>query len=147
MTARLRHISLVVLAGALVALVALGATARAADLSQPMMLVAKPELGEFYARTILFARALPNGQHVGFIINRPTQVTLGKLFPDHAPSQKVVDPVFLGGPVYTNRVFFNTSISTACLPQSRSNSDTCCSRSFSRFDAPLVNAWRNPSLA
>ena len=102
MTARLRRIYLCLLAGALVAL---GAAARAADLSQPMMLVAKPELGEFYARTILFARALPNGQHVGFIINRPTQVTLGKLFPDHAPSQKVVDPVFLGGPVHTNTLF------------------------------------------
>ena len=63
------------------------ATARATDLSQPVILVAKPQLGEFYRATILIAKPIGNGQHVGFIINRPTEYTLGKLFPDHAPSQ------------------------------------------------------------
>jgi putative AlgH/UPF0301 family transcriptional regulator len=104
MHSRLRRICLVVLACALPALAALSA-ARAADLGGPVMLVAKPELGEFYRGTVLFARPIANGQHVGFIINRPTPVTLSKLFPEHAPSQKVVDPVFLGGPVYSNMIF------------------------------------------
>jgi putative transcriptional regulator len=104
MGSRLRFLALVLAACALSAAAALPA-ARAADLGGPVMLIAKPEMREFYGRTVLFARPLANGQHVGFIINRPTPVTLGKLFPEHAPSQKVVDPVFLGGPVYTNTLF------------------------------------------
>jgi putative AlgH/UPF0301 family transcriptional regulator len=35
----------------------------------------------------------------GFIVNRPTRMTLGKLFAEHGPSQKIVDPVYLGGPI------------------------------------------------
>jgi putative transcriptional regulator len=73
-------------------------------LDQPMMLVAQPSLGEFYKETVLFVRQLPNGGHVGFIVNRPTPVTLGKLFEDHAPSQKVTRPIMLGGPVNTDAV-------------------------------------------
>ena len=42
---------------------------------------------------------------MGFIINKPTQVTLGKLFPKHEPSRKVTDPVFLGGPVSPEVIF------------------------------------------
>jgi putative transcriptional regulator len=104
MGSRLRRFGVILAACALSAIAALPA-ARAADLNGPVMLIAKPEMREFYGRTVLFARPLANGQHMGFIINRPTPVTLGKLFPEHAPSQKVVDPVFLGGPVYTNTLF------------------------------------------
>lgn len=104
MSARLRRYCLILLACALPAAAAMTA-ARAADLAGPVMLVAKPELGEFYRGTVLFATPIANGQHVGFIINRPTQLTLGKLFPEHAPSQKLINPVFLGGPVYTNTLF------------------------------------------
>ncbi|MFO1363599.1 MAG: YqgE/AlgH family protein [Burkholderiales bacterium] len=104
MSSRLVRLYALALACMLPALAATPAV-RAADLAGPVMLVAKPEMREFYGRTVLFARPIANGQHVGFIINRPTPVTLGKLFPDHAPSQKVVDPVYLGGPVYTNTLF------------------------------------------
>lgn len=104
MSSRLRRLWMIALACVLPALAGAPAV-RAADLSGPVMLVAKPEMREFYGRTVLFAKPVANGQHVGFIINRPTPVTLGKLFPDHAPSQKVVDPVFLGGPVFTNTLF------------------------------------------
>jgi putative transcriptional regulator len=84
---------------------ALTAPARAADLSGPVVLVAKPQLGEFYRGTILLVKPVGNGRHVGFIINRPTPMTLGKLFPDHEPSQKIADPVYLGGPENVNMVF------------------------------------------
>jgi putative transcriptional regulator len=104
MSSRLRRFCMIAVACVLPALASVPA-ARAADLAGPVMLVAKPEMREFYGRTVLFAKPLANGQHVGFIINRPTPVTLGKLFPEHGPSQKVVDPVFLGGPVYTNTLF------------------------------------------
>lgn len=78
----------------------------AADPSEsPVVLVANPELGDFYRGTVLFARPVGGGSHVGFIVNRPTRVTLASLFPGHAPSQKVTDPVFLGGPLHTESVF------------------------------------------
>jgi len=79
--------------------------ARATDLAQPILLVAKPELSEFYSHTVLFVRPIGNGRHMGLILNRPTPMTLGKLFPDHGPSAKVVDPVYLGGPVATDAIF------------------------------------------
>jgi putative transcriptional regulator len=50
-------------------------------------------------------RPIGADRHVGFIVNKPTQVTLGKLFPTHEPSRKVADPVFLGGPVSPEVIF------------------------------------------
>jgi putative AlgH/UPF0301 family transcriptional regulator len=81
--------------------------ARAApDTTEPLMLVAQPDLSsEIFGSSILFVRPLPDGSHIGFIINRPTTAKLGDLFPEDEPSQKVVDPLFLGGPESYNRVF------------------------------------------
>ena len=75
------------------------------DISRPVLLVANPNLGEFYGHTVLIVRPVGNGQHIGFIVNRPTEMTLGKLFPDHEPSSKVKDPVFLGGPANVGMIF------------------------------------------
>jgi putative transcriptional regulator len=75
------------------------------DVSEPVLLVAKPELGEFYKSTVLLAVPARNGYHVGLIINRPTPMTLSRLFPEHAPSKAVTDPVFLGGPNHVNSIF------------------------------------------
>jgi putative transcriptional regulator len=78
----------------------------AADLSEPLILVAKPELrDQVYGSTVLVVKPLGGDQHVGFIVNRPTRVTLGELFPEDGPSQKVVDPVYLGGPLETQVIF------------------------------------------
>lgn len=78
----------------------------AADISQPHVLVARPELrDELFGSSIIVVKPLGGDQHVGFIINRPTPVTLGKVFPDHGPSQKVVEPVYLGGPYETQAIF------------------------------------------
>lgn len=72
----------------------------AADLSQPVTLVATTRLaGSIYDETVLVAAPLPRGQHVGFVLNRPTRVRLETLFPGHAPSRKVVEPVSFGGPM------------------------------------------------
>jgi putative transcriptional regulator len=80
--------------------------AHAADVEQsPVLLVAKPEMGEFYRGTVLFARPIGGGRHIGFIVNRPTRVTLGEVFPGHPPSQKVTSPLFLGGPLHADSVF------------------------------------------
>jgi putative transcriptional regulator len=80
--------------------------AAAADLDAPVILVAKRQLTDrLYGATILVARPIGQDQHIGFIVNRPTKVTLGQLFPQHAPSQKVPDPVFLGGPINSESIF------------------------------------------
>jgi putative transcriptional regulator len=72
----------------------------------PLILVAKPGLhDEFFGASILVAKPIGDGRHVGFAINRPTSMTLGKLFPEHGPSQKVLDPVYLGGPLNTEYIF------------------------------------------
>lgn len=75
-------------------------------LDEPVILVAKPALRDrVYGATILIAKPTTNGRHIGLIVNKPTPVTLGKLFPDHPPSQKVTDPVYLGGPVSMEVLF------------------------------------------
>jgi putative transcriptional regulator len=80
--------------------------AAAADLNRPLILVAKPELRDnLFGSSILVVKPLGNDQHMGFIVNRPTVVTLGKVFPEHGPSQKIVDPVFLGGPLEAQVIF------------------------------------------
>src|SRR5882762_11116453 len=77
-----------------------------ADLTETVLLVAKRNLKDrLYGSTILIARPLGDERHVGFIVNKPTTMTLGKLFPKHSPSQKVVDPVYLGGPTGPEVIF------------------------------------------
>jgi putative AlgH/UPF0301 family transcriptional regulator len=71
-----------------------------------VILVAKRQLQDkFYGHTILLARPLAEERHVGVILNKPTSTSLSKLFPNHPPSRKVVDPVFVGGP-YGPEVIF-----------------------------------------
>jgi putative transcriptional regulator len=80
--------------------------AAAADPEGPVILVAKRQLQDrFYGATILVVRPIGQDQHIGFIVNRPSQVTLGQLFPQHAPSRKVPDPVFVGGPINSESIF------------------------------------------
>ena len=80
--------------------------AAAADLTQTVLLVAKRNLRDrLYGSSILIAKPIGDERHVGFIMNKPTNLTLGKLFPKHGPSQKVVDPVYLGGPMGPEVIF------------------------------------------
>lgn len=87
------------------ALLLASSAVRAADIdASPVLLVAKPELGDFYRNAVIFARPIGDG-HIGFIVNRPTSLTMGQAFPGHAPSQKLSEPIFLGGPVRPDAVF------------------------------------------
>ena len=64
-----------------------------------IILVAHPAFRDLeYRQTVVLAAPAPNGGHVGVILNRPTRRSLGSLFPEHAPSRKVIDPVYWGGP-------------------------------------------------
>jgi len=78
--------------------------ARAQDLGEPLLLVAAPELQGPYRHTALLV-VPTRGQHIGFILNRATDVKLASLFPEHAPSAKVADPVYFGGPEGVNAIF------------------------------------------
>jgi len=81
------------------------ATTQAADEEEALILVARPQLQDaMYGATILLAKPLPDGSSIGFILNKPTALTLGELFPGHPPSLKVAESVFLGGPVGTNMI-------------------------------------------
>jgi putative transcriptional regulator len=76
----------------------------AADLERPLLLVASPSLQGAYSRTALLVFPM-RGQHAGFILNRSTDVKLATVFPDHAPSAKVVDPIYFGGPEMMDSLF------------------------------------------
>ena len=66
---------------------------------EAMFLVAHPMFRDLdYRQSVLLAAPAPSGGHVGVILNRPTRRSLGSLFPEHAPSKKVLDPVYYGGP-------------------------------------------------
>lgn len=105
MTERL-SIPALFIAACAIAAIAWSSPARPNDLDDPIILVAKRQLQDrLYGSTILVARPIGADRHVGFIINKPTQMTLGKLFPAHEPSRKVADPVYLGGPVSPEVIF------------------------------------------
>ncbi len=81
-------------------------TAAAAAPEEPMLLVAKRSFEDpIYGSTIVLARPVAGGGHVGFIVNKPTKMSLAELFPEHEASKKVADPLFLGGTVDMNLVF------------------------------------------
>lgn len=85
-------------------LVIAAGAAQAHDLGKPLLLVASPQLQGLYSRTALLVVPM-RGQHAGFILNRATDMKLGKLFPEHAPSAKVVDPLYFGGPEMVQAIF------------------------------------------
>jgi len=78
--------------------------ARAQDLAKPMLLVATPDLHGPYTRTAVLAVPVGN-KHIGFILNRATDATLAKAFPEHAPSAKVIAPIYFGGPEASDAIF------------------------------------------
>jgi putative transcriptional regulator len=80
--------------------------ARAVDLSQAVILVASNRLaGSIYEQTVILAAPLPQGGHLGFIVNRPTEVKLETLFPEQPSTRNVADPVYAGGPILSNAIF------------------------------------------
>jgi putative transcriptional regulator len=80
--------------------------AGAAAPEETVLLVAKRQVEDpIWGSTILLAKPVEGGGHVGFILNKPTKMSLAELFPQHEPSKKVIDPLFLGGTVDINLVF------------------------------------------
>jgi putative transcriptional regulator len=94
---------------AAVAALCLGWAVRAspAESEKAELLVAKPDKNAdpVFGSAIVLVKPVGNGGHVGFILNKPTTATLGQIFPEHAASKKVPDPIYLGGPEDMNLVF------------------------------------------
>lgn len=66
---------------------------------ESVFLVAHPQFRDVgYRQTVLIAAPVPNGGHVGVIINRPTNRSLISFFPEHEPSKRVTEAVRYGGP-------------------------------------------------
>jgi len=99
-----RAIYLFLLSFALMA--GVGRVAVADNLVQAVTLVATDSLdGTPFEQTVLIAAPLPNGGHVGFIINRPTDVKLATLFPDDTRSRGLDAAVSIGGPMLPRAIF------------------------------------------
>lgn len=80
--------------------------AQESDPGGAITLVATPRLIDpDYRSTVLLAVPIENSRHVGVIINRPTGRSLASLFPEHAPSKLVRDPVYFGGPMLRQAIF------------------------------------------
>jgi putative AlgH/UPF0301 family transcriptional regulator len=78
--------------------------AQADDLDKPLLLVASPTLEGPYRRTTLVAVQIGGG-HVGFILNRATDIKLSTVFPGDARAAKVTDPLYFGGPLRNDALF------------------------------------------
>ncbi len=82
------------------------APALGAEPEETLVLVARPTLSDpIYGRSILVAHEISGGQHVGFILNKPTELRMTEAFPGHAASKSVTEPLYLGGPSDLNAVF------------------------------------------
>ena len=93
-------------AALLVIAAAVSGAARAADLSEPVILVASSALDDTpFQQAVVLATPLDHGGHIGFIINKPTGVKLQELFPDDRAAGKVKESVYLGGPAFLQSVF------------------------------------------
>lgn len=78
-----------------------------ADVTRPLLLVAASGLKGAYARTVLFALPARDGSHIGFVLNRPTEVRLPEL----------KSPVFAGGPEHADMLF--AFVRTSAAPADR----------------------------
>src|ERR1700741_4774484 len=68
---------------------------------QTYFLVAQPDLPDpmFHNSVVLMLPPTGTELVVGLIVNKPTKVTLSKLFPDNAALKRRTETAFFGGPV------------------------------------------------
>ena len=131
-----RRLSIIPFLLAILAFAMLPLEGRPSEADDTVILVAKRNLQDkVYGSTILVAKPLGADRHVGFILNKPSQLTLGKLFPEHAASRKVPDPVFLGGPFGREVIF--ALVNRKESPGGRSVQLT--PELFLAFDSPIVD--------
>ena len=75
--------------------------------SGSIFLVARKDLPDpFFRDTVVLVTNNAGGAPVGVIINRPTDVTLSRLFPDFERLRTRTEKVFFGGPVRKQELVF-----------------------------------------
>ena len=78
-----------------------------ADPGRAFLLVANPDLPDpNFAGTVVLAVRVDEGGPLGVILNRPTTITLGTVYPDRADAANRKDVVFFGGPVHQDSLLF-----------------------------------------
>ncbi len=87
------------------ALPAFAQSAAEVDANTVILVAARNLVEPAYRRTVLIVTVLEGDRHIGIIINRPTRNSLASLFPEHAPSKLVKEPVFFGGPMSRSAIF------------------------------------------
>jgi putative transcriptional regulator len=91
---------------ALVALLAVAATAHGQAPSRAVFLIARPGMPDpnFRESVVLVVQAAGGGEATGVIINRPTNRSLAELLPSKRFAS-FTDPIFFGGPVAQQGLF------------------------------------------
>lgn len=80
--------------------------AAAQSLERPLILAASPGAGaQTVGSIVLLVAPVGGDKHIGFIVNRPSEVPLGKLFPNLPASQETGEPLYIGGPLEMEVVF------------------------------------------
>ena len=83
-----------------------------------------------FARTVLYLAAhTPKDGAFGYILNRPLEKVVAELLPTSAPKKLAQVPVFVGGPVGTDKLSF------ASLAWSKKRQMICCKTHLSVDDA------------
>jgi putative transcriptional regulator len=78
---------------------------RVQNLGPGRLLVASRDLPDpTFAETVILLTQFEDQGAVGLILNRPTKITLSKLFQDSKQAKGWADPAYLGGPVQTEGV-------------------------------------------
>ena len=82
------------------------------------LLISEPLLRDTYLQrsVVLLVEHSGDTGSMGFILNKKTELTINMLFPEleHLPET----PIYLGGPVASNRLFFVHSLGNAVIPNS-----------------------------
>lgn len=76
-----------------------------ASLDRPVFVIALgAQDGGPFERTVMIATPVSNG-HVGFILNRPSHLTMAAVFPEHAAAKNVLEEIYQGGPQGPDQIF------------------------------------------
>jgi putative transcriptional regulator len=76
------------------------AWAQAEKIPNGVFLIAKPALLDpNFRRTVVLVTQAPDGNTVGFVINRPGRRSLAQILPDNEVFKRFTEPLYLGGPV------------------------------------------------
>ncbi len=71
--------------------------AAAAEAETFALVASREHANPVYERTVIVVSTLQTGEHVGFIVNKPTTVLVADLFPRDDASKRITDHVYFGG--------------------------------------------------